>query len=171
VLVASVGCAQPAEDAQEGTQASPAVRGEAARTVLVDPARGEAALAAAQSVLDAINGSDPDLLRSVMVPGAMIVATGRGEPRATTAEAMATGIADPEQGFVERMWDPRVQVDGPIASVWAPYDFYIDGEFSHCGVDAFHLIETGGAWQVQSLVYNALQPPECTLHPDGPPEA
>ncbi len=128
-----------------------------------------AAVAAARSVLDAINAADPDLLRSVMMPDARIVATGRGQPRISTVEQMAAGISDPAQGFVERMWDPRLEVDGPIASVWARYDFYRQGELSHCGVDAFHLIQADGAWRVQSLVYNVLQPPACTLHPEGPP--
>ena len=128
-----------------------------------------AAVEAARTVLLAINASDPELLRSVMMPEARIVATGRGQPRTSTVEQMATGISDPGQGFVERMWDPRLEVDGPIASVWAPYDFYRHGELSHCGVDAFHLIQMDGAWRVQSLVYNVLQPPACALHPEGPP--
>lgn len=128
-----------------------------------------AAVEAARSVLHAINTSDPDLLRSVMMPDARIVATGRGEPQLSTVAQMATGISDPEQGFVERMWDPRLEVDGPIASVWARYDFYRHGELSHCGVDAFHLIRVDGAWRVQSLIYNVQQPPTCTLHPEGPP--
>ena len=25
----------------------------------------------------------------------------------------------------ERMWDPEVRIDGPVATLWAPYDFYI----------------------------------------------
>ncbi len=138
----------------------------------VDPQSPDvhAAIEVARTVLHAINASDPDLLRSVMMPDARIVATGRGQPRTSTVEQMATGISDPAQEFVERMWDPRLEVDGPIASVWAPYDFYRQGELSHCGVDAFHLIQVDGAWRVQSLVYNVLQPPACALHPEGPPD-
>ena len=58
---------------------------------------------------------------------------------------------------------------GPIASVWAPYDFYQGRNFSHCGVDAFHLVETDGEWLVQDLIYTVRQPPACELHPEGPP--
>ena len=89
--------------------------------------------------------------------------------RSIAGEDFAAGIGDPEQGYVERMWDPRVQVLQNVATVWAPYDFYLKGEFSHCGVDAFQLVLVDGAWKVQSLLYNTLQPPECEVHPEGPP--
>jgi len=126
--------------------------------------------AVADSVLLAISTRDPGLLRRMMLPDARIVATGPGrEPRATTVDQMAESVASPPQAFDERMWSPTVEVDGDIASVWAPYDFYRDGEFSHCGVDAFHLLRVGGRWRVQNLIYSTAQPPACALHPDGPP--
>lgn len=95
---------------------------------------------------------------------------GQSPPNAELgAEQFIPGIGDPEQGFVERMWDPRVRVRGPIATVWAPYDFYIGGVFSHCGVDTLQLVKTGGEWKAQSVLYSRRQPPACPLHPEGPP--
>lgn len=38
-----------------------------------------------------------------------------------------------------------IQVDGPLATVWARYDFYLNGTFSHCGHDAFMLALTPAA--------------------------
>ena len=130
---------------------------------------GRHALETAEAVLAAINGPDPRLLRDVMMPDARIVATGRGAPRISTVDEMAALLADPPQAFDERMWDPRVRVSGGVADVWAPYDFYLDGTWSHCGIDAFHLVLVEGSWRVQSLVYTVAQPPECSPHPDGPP--
>jgi hypothetical protein len=47
----------------------------------------------------------------------------------------------------ERYWSPTVLVRGPIAVVWAPYEFWVDGKTSHCGVerpaDASHLRPEG----------------------------
>jgi len=134
-----------------------------------DPVARQAVVATARTVLEAISTADPDLLRSVMMPEARFVATGRGTPRVSTAEEVAVDIGDPGRGYVERMWDPRVEIDGPIASVWTPYDFYIHGELSHCGVDAFHLVLVEGRWRVQSVIYTVMQPPACSLHPEGPP--
>ena len=164
VVAVCVGCS-PSEGAQSE---SPLVEAAAP----TDTAERAEVLAAVQVVLDAINNADADLLRSVMTPEARIVAVRPDRPpsRSTLAE-MASGIADPPQRFVERMWNPQVQIQHPIASVWAPYDFYRDGEFSHCGVDTFHLVHVDGAWRVEGLVYNTLQPPACAPHPDGPPMA
>ncbi len=128
-----------------------------------------AVVAAVETVLHAINTADSDLARSVVLSDARVTAVRESGWRSIAGEDFAAGIGDPEQGYVERMWDPRVQVLQNVATVWAPYDFYLKGEFSHCGVDAFQLVLVDGAWKVQSLLYNTLQPPECEVHPEGPP--
>ena len=71
--------------------------------------------------------------------------------------------------YVERGYDPTVLVSSPIAMVWYPYDFYLDGEWSHCGIDIFNLVRTNDGWRIASMMWNAEQPPACKPHPDGPP--
>jgi hypothetical protein len=71
--------------------------------------------------------------------------------------------------MIERMWDPEVRIDGPVATVWAPYDFYSATEFSHCGTDAFQLAKTADGWKVAMISYTSQAPPTCSMHPDGPP--
>jgi hypothetical protein len=51
------------------------------------------------------------------------------------------------------MWDPEVRIDGPMATLWAPYDFHRSGEFSHCGVDAFQLALKEDGWRIVSIIY------------------
>ena len=53
----------------------------------------------------------------------------------------------------ERMWDPRVEVEGEMATLWAPYDFHLGERFSHCGVDAFDYVRTSFGWQIVALSY------------------
>lgn len=36
--------------------------------------------------------------------------------------------------------------------VWAPYQFYYKGKFSHCGADSFQLVRINGKWKIQYLV-------------------
>ena len=55
--------------------------------------------------------------------------------------------------FRERYWDAKVLTYGFIASVWAPYDFYLNGSFSHCGVDLFYLVKTDKAWKIAHFGY------------------
>lgn len=46
-----------------------------------------------------------------------------------------------DQVWNEPIWNEKVEIDGNLASVWVDYAFYVDDQFSHCGVDAFHLIK------------------------------
>jgi hypothetical protein len=45
-----------------------------------------------------------------------------------------------------------IKIDGPLASVWAPYKFYYAGKFSYCGVDSFQLVRINGRWKIQFLI-------------------
>ena len=60
-------------------------------------------------------------------------------------------------------------VNGSLATIWTPYDFYVGETFSHCGVDAANLMSGPDGWRIVALSWTRLQPPECDLHPDGPP--
>jgi len=71
---------------------------------------------------------------------------------------------DPVQGFVdfigkstpgdadERISFGSVKIDGDLASVWTPYNFYFKKQFSHCGANSFQLIRFNGAWKIQYLI-------------------
>jgi hypothetical protein len=65
------------------------------------------------------------------------------------------------------MWDPTVLIDGDIAMVWTRYDFHIDGEFSHCGVDAVLLLRTDDGWRIASLAWTSEK--DCNPSPLGLP--
>jgi len=86
-------------------------------------------------------------------------ARSRTEQRAMSAEV----------DIVERGFDPEVRVAGPVATVWYPYDIYVAGEWSHCGVDVFNLVQTASGWRIVTMIWTVEQPPACAPHPDGPP--
>jgi hypothetical protein len=50
-------------------------------------------------------------------------------------------------------WGP-ILVDHEIATAWVPYEFYLNGKFSHKGVDVFLLVKTGNEFKIQTLLYN-----------------
>jgi hypothetical protein len=60
----------------------------------------------------------------------------------------------------ERYWSPTVLVRGPIAVVWAPYEFWVDGKTSHCGVDVFDLVRIDGQWLISNSMWTA-EPDAC----------
>jgi hypothetical protein len=65
----------------------------------------------------------------------------------------------------EPVWDPVVQVRDNLATVWIKYAFYLDGEFSHCGVDAFMMARTGDGWKIIALA-DTFQQEDCELPPE-----
>jgi hypothetical protein len=52
----------------------------------------------------------------------------------------------------ERITFETIKIDGPLAIVWTPYNFYFNGKFSHCGVNSFHLVRFNGIWKIQYLI-------------------
>jgi hypothetical protein len=73
-------------------------------------------------------------------------------PRTFTNEQDLKDLASRKQDVRERMWNPEVRIHGSIAVLWTPYDFWIDGKFSHCGVDAFRPRASEG-WKIAGGVY------------------
>jgi hypothetical protein len=68
--------------------------------------------------------------------------------------------------YRERYWSPEVRIRGGIAVVWAPYEFRIDGETSHCGVDVFDFVKIDGEWRVSNAMWT-VEPDACDeLRPD-----
>ena len=65
---------------------------------------------------------------------------------------VAVGSPHPEI-WDEKIWDTDVRIDGSLAQVWTNYAFYAGDRFSHCGVDAFHLIRgRDGQWRIVNLI-------------------
>ena len=52
----------------------------------------------------------------------------------------------------ERIVFESIKIDGPLAMVWTPYNFFYNGKFSHCGVNSFQLVRFDGAWKIQYLI-------------------
>lgn len=65
-----------------------------------------------------------------------------------------TAIGTPhEKVWDEKIWNTQIMIDGGIAQVWTDYAFYVGTDFSHCGVDAFHLVRRGEAgWKIVHLM-------------------
>ena len=126
-----------------------------------------------QRLFDALGSCDADGVRAVtmadgrifrLMPGGEAPATLRSS---TLAEFAGTLEKCPRRLF-ERMWEPRVLVHKGIASLWAPYDFWLNGTFSHCGVDVFDLVKTEAGWKISGGIYT-VEREGCRPSPLGPP--
>jgi hypothetical protein len=54
--------------------------------------------------------------------------------------------------FEEKLLDYSIQVDGAMAHVWTPYEFYVNNKFSHKGVNAFTLFKENEQWKIVYLI-------------------
>jgi hypothetical protein len=48
----------------------------------------------------------------------------------------------------EPIRDPKVMIDGDLATVWTEYQVRQSGKVSHCGYDSFQLARLGGKWKI-----------------------
>jgi hypothetical protein len=125
-----------------------------------------AALGAARAAVLAAVGRMTDAMaaRDVAAYAATLVPQGRYSRHILDAAPpnplrMVTNAEDIEefrsvtQRWDERMWDQLVLVHPPIAAVWAPYDFRIDGAFSHCGINFFQLFHVDGEWKLTNATW------------------
>ncbi|UOB17299.1 nuclear transport factor 2 family protein [Abyssalbus ytuae] len=56
------------------------------------------------------------------------------------------------QRWDERLLLFKINVEGSMANVWTPYEFWYNEQFSHCGVNSFQLIKEEGNWKIFYLV-------------------
>jgi hypothetical protein len=132
-----------------------------------------AVIAAVQAFLDAIERRDSTLARSVLMTESVIAGAavdGRPPrlPRVRAGLDDARRLGQPGNGAMkERIWNPTVFIEGPMAVVWAPYDFHVDGRFTHCGIDTATLFHDGKGWRMLSLAYT-VQPSGCPPTPLPP---
>lgn len=52
----------------------------------------------------------------------------------------------------EQILDYQIKVDGTMASAWTPYRFYVNGNFSHCGVNSFQLVKKAEGWKIVYII-------------------
>jgi uncharacterized protein (TIGR02246 family) len=57
-----------------------------------------------------------------------------------------------ETNLDERILDYQINVDGTMASAWTPYRFYVNGNFSHCGVNSFQLVKMAEGWKIVYII-------------------
>jgi hypothetical protein len=114
--------------------------------------------AAVNQLFIAMKNADSTAIRLAFEDGALLQTISRNkegkllvrnEPISGFAEVIAKlnkGAAD------ERIEFEAIKIDGPLAAVWTPYKFFLNGQFSHCGVNSFQLVRLNGQWKIQYII-------------------
>ena len=107
---------------------------------------------------DGMRRGDSTAVRRTLAPAAVFHGFGGkpGQPPTLEIESIngflkAVGTPHPT------VWDERVQfervlIDANLASVWAPYEFYLGSKFSHCGYDSFQLVKLADGWKIAHII-------------------
>jgi hypothetical protein len=102
----------------------------------------------------AMRKGDSTLLRSTFAKGIVFHSVENKKDGTTVLlnenpDDFVKSIGTPHKGiYDERIVFQDIKIDGDLASVWAPYKFYLDDKFSHCGVDVFQLMNTAAGWKI-----------------------
>lgn len=140
-----------------------------AQSTTAAPEARDAVLAVVEQLFDGMRAGDSTAVRAVFDDGARMqsISQEEGTPsiRTGSVDRFVEAVGRPhEDVWDERIWDPVVQIDGPMAMAWTPYAFYLGDTLSHCGVNTFHLIRRGDDWKVFYLVDTRRQ--DCEIPPD-----
>ena len=107
----------------------------------------------------AFHAQDSMALREGVSPAMHMQTIGR------SSSGMDSGVTGPFDKFLtsivsipasvrceERLRSISVRVDGNLAQAWTPYEFWVNGKMSHCGVNAFQLFRDRGIWKILHIV-------------------
>jgi hypothetical protein len=105
-----------------------------------------------------LNKGDSALVRSAFVADATFVSISQDQQGDTRIKREAItnflrAIATPHpEPWSEPIWNVSANHHNNFVQVWAEYAFYVGKRFSHCGVDAFQLVQDkSGQWKIFHL--------------------
>lgn len=112
-----------------------------------------------ETFFEGLHNGDSTLIAGVLHKEIKIQTTGTTRDgvkflRSQKREQVLTGIANkkPENKYFEKLLSYDIKIDGNLASVWTPYEFYLNDNFSHCGANSFQMFNNNGKWEIIYLV-------------------
>ena len=131
LLIAGIANAQPAEDSVKAT---------------------------INKLFTGMKNADASLLKSAFSDSAILQTITRSKEgktivRTESLDEFAQFVSNLKKDSAdERIVFETIKIDGPLAIAWTPYQFYHNGQFSHCGVNSFQLVRIDRIWKIQYLV-------------------
>ncbi|MBU2525407.1 MAG: nuclear transport factor 2 family protein [Bacteroidetes bacterium] len=116
------------------------------------------AFAAVEIFFEGFHSGDTLLMQSVVERGATLKSVSSNTAGETTISEMpvwalikAVANRPPTEVWEEKLFGPTTLADGPLATVWVPYEFWRNGQLSHCGANLFVLTQASGGWKIHSI--------------------
>lgn len=105
-------------------------------------------------LFESMRSVDSTKARGLFHPNARLMSTFEGahheyELRTGSLDIFIKAVGTPRKDlWDERISNVKISVDKTLAQAWMNYSFYINDEFSHCGVNAFQLYKDGDDWKI-----------------------
>ena len=105
----------------------------------------------------AMRAADTTMLQGLFIPDARLITAGADERNpapysSTPIHQFIASVGRMQPGVInEVIFNTEVKVDGALANVWSDYVLYANGNFIHCGVDVFELVQVDGKWLITTI--------------------
>ena len=110
-----------------------------------------------KTLFDGMRAGDSTMLRSVLHADAQLQSSftnKEGLPvlKGGSVDAWVKSVGTPHEViYDEKIWSYKVRIDDNLAAVWTEYTFYAGEKMSHCGVNAFHIVNTKDGWKISHI--------------------
>lgn len=119
----------------------------------------EAVKKVVENFFEAFHQQDSVAMKKYMADGVLLQTTGRNKAGKTQFRSQAIEklyesiVSIPDSvSFEEKLTSWSIQVDRTMANAWVGYEFWLNGNFSHCGINSFQMVNFDGAWKIVYLI-------------------
>lgn len=112
-----------------------------------------------ETFFDGFHKQDSALIKSTIADRIVLQTTGRDKEGKTRfreedlSGVLASICSIPDSiKFEEKLTSFSIQVDRTMANAWVGYEFWLNDNFSHCGINSFQLVDFDGEWKIIYLI-------------------
>ncbi len=130
---------------------------------------------AVNQLFDGMRTSDSIMVKNAFHPEARLLSIAQKKdgtialPSNKVADFVKMVGTPHEEIYNEQLYEVKIEEDGRLATVWAPYTFYVGKKLSHCGTNAFQLVKGNNGWQIIQIIdtryrENCEEAPSVLIH-------
>ena len=112
-----------------------------------------------EGFFEAFHKQDSLGMKSFVGDNVVLQTTGRNKEGKTMLRTTPIGklyasiVSIPDSvSFEEKLTSWNIQVDRTMANAWVGYEFWLNGNFSHCGINSFQMVDFDGQWKIIYLI-------------------
>ncbi|MDX1942111.1 MAG: nuclear transport factor 2 family protein [Saprospiraceae bacterium] len=120
-------------------------------------AEKEAIINVIKTLFDAYRAQDTSVMSKLFHADATMGSAGAdkdGKPMLRKGDVQGfLNFAGTKNGnyYDERIYSYDVTIDGPLATAWTEYSFFLNKNFSHCGYNVFTLFKSADGWKIINI--------------------